>query len=66
MEQLIHNPHDIESFVKTLLINRKGDPPPELDSLKILPVPTVNTHMLIQCFYFLEVHVCYEESFTTK
>jgi len=47
MEQLIQNPYDTESFIKSLIINGNGDLIPELDSLKILPVPTVNTQMLI-------------------
>ena len=47
MEQLIHNPNDTVSFIKSMIINDNEDLLPELDSLKILPTPTVDTNMLI-------------------
>jgi hypothetical protein len=39
-------------------------PSPDLDVLKMLAVPTVDS-ALIQCLYFMEIHVYYKGGLTT-
>ena len=50
---------DTERFIKSLSSELRSRKMADLDVLKMLPTPTVES-TLIQCFYFLEVHVYFD------
>lgn len=57
-------PKDSERFIHSLPKECHAHPSPDLDVLKMLAVPTVESS-LIQCFYFMEIHIYYKGGLTT-
>lgn len=57
-------PKDTERFLHSLPHECRANPSPDLDVLKMLAVPTVDS-ALIQCFYFIEIHIYYKGGLTT-
>jgi hypothetical protein len=55
---------DTERFIDSLPHECLSHPSPDLDVLKMLTVPTVDS-ALIQCFYFMEIHIYYKGGLTT-
>lgn len=55
---------DKENFCQSLPKECHSHPTPELDVVYMLPVPTVES-ALIQCFYFMEIHIYYKGGLTT-
>ena len=60
----IQLPKDTERFIHSLPHECLSHPSPDLDVLKMLAVPTVDS-ALIQCFYFMEIHIYYKGGLTT-
>jgi hypothetical protein len=49
---------DTENFEKSLIELKYSTFPPDLDALKILTLPTVDSP-LIKCQYFIKIHLSY-------
>ena len=64
MDCPIQLPKDTEKFMHSLPKECLSHPSPDLDVLKMLAVPTVDS-ALIQCLYFMEIHVYYKGGLTT-
>ena len=60
----IQLPKDTERFIHSLPHECLSNPSPDLDVLKMLVMPTVDSS-LIQCFYFIEIHIYYKGGLTT-
>ncbi len=57
--------NDKERFIQSLSSECRSHSMPDIDVLKLLPTPTVKSS-LIECFYFLEVHIYFRGVYATQ